>query len=256
MGEGNDDRIHEDSIMKHVSPSFKRTSFNCPHCHVLTHQFWYSLACQQELSPIRPSQAALAMPPSIGDKISVTRGADHPPALPRHYVLNVSISRCMTCSRIAIWIRDRPLYPPTGDAPPVNPDLPEEIREVYDEANSILDKSPRGAAALLRLAIQILCQELGLPGENLNADIKALVEKGLDARVQKALDTVRVVGNNAVHPGQMDLKDDIETAASLFELVNVIADEMFSKDKRIDAMYKSLPENDRKNIEKRDAGSK
>lgn len=65
--------------------------------------------------------------------------------------------------------------------------MPEDIRRDYDEASTILDLSPRGAAALIRLGIQKMCTHLGQPGENINADIKALVAGGLDRRIQKAL---------------------------------------------------------------------
>jgi len=167
-------------------------------------------------------------------------------------VHNVHISRCFNCNDIAIWIYDHLTYPRTGEAPPPNPDIPADIRHDYDEASSILDVSPRGSAALIRLAIQKLCKELGKPGRNINDDIKALVADGLDPRVQKALDAVRVIGNNAVHPGQIDLRDDRATAESLFRLINLVVEKMISEPKHVDEVYASLPEAARRAIEQRD----
>eukprot|EP01031_Cornospumella_fuschlensis_P049643 gene49643-60771_t len=83
---------------------------------------------------------------------------------------------------------------------PPNPDLPENVLSIYNEAANIVNSSPRGALALLRLAIQELCINLGESGKDLNKDIGNLVSKGLLPDVQKALDVVRVIGNNAVHP--------------------------------------------------------
>ena len=40
-------------------------------------------------------------------------------------------------------------------------DRMKDVREDYDEASTIIDLSPRGAAALLRLAIQKLCARVG-----------------------------------------------------------------------------------------------
>ncbi|GHE85918.1 hypothetical protein GCM10016455_01520 [Aliiroseovarius zhejiangensis] len=129
--------------------------------------------------------------------------------------------------------------------------MPDEIRRDYDEASTILDLSARGAAALIRLGIQKLCKHLGQPGKNINDDIKALVAGGLDPRIQKALDVVRVVGNNAVHPGQIDLKDDRATAESLFRLLDLIVEKMISEPKHVEEVYAALPEDARKAIEKR-----
>lgn len=130
--------------------------------------------------------------------------------------------------------------------------MPDDIRRDHDEASTILDLSPRGSAALVRLAIQKLCKHLGQPGKNINDDIRALVADGLDSRIQKALDVVRVVGNNAVHPGQIDLRDDRATAESLFRLLNLIVERMISEPKHVDEIYAALPEEARKAIEKRD----
>ena len=116
-----------------------------------------------------------------------------------------------------------------------------------------MSKSPRGAAALLRLAIQKMCKELGEAGENLNNDIASLVKKGLPPKVQQALDTVRVIGNNAVHPGQIDLRDDVEIANQLFGLLNLIAEVMITQPKHVESLYTSVvPESVRKAIKKRD----
>jgi hypothetical protein len=95
---------------------------------------------------------------------------------------------------------------------------------------------------------------LGGKGENINSDIGELVRKGaIDKRIQQALDLVRVIGNNAVHPGQIDLKDDKPMAMSLFRLVNVIVEAAISAPKHIKEMYETvIPESARKQIEKRD----
>ena len=143
------------------------------------------------------------------------------------------------------------LYPDIGRAPQPNSDLPKPVSEIYLEAASISTKSPRGAAALLRLAVQFLCKELGEEGENINKDIAELVKKGLPERVQQALDIVRVTGNNAVHPGQIDV-DDAEVVGKLFELINVITEYTISMPQRIGDIYSDLPETAISQIENRD----
>ena len=110
-------------------------------------------------------------------------------------------------------------YPNRGNAPSPNPDMPEDVKIDYEEAASISTQYPRGAAALLRLAIQKLCIPLGGKGKNINEDIQTLVSNGLPITVQQALDVVRVVGNNAVHPGQINV-DDQEVVGKLFSLIN------------------------------------
>jgi hypothetical protein len=121
----------------------------------------------------------------------------------------------------------------------------------FQEAREIVNSS-RGAAALLRLCVQKLCKHLGEQGKNIDDDIASLVKKRLDRLVQKSLDIVRVIGNEAVHPGVLDLRDDRDTALRLFELINSIADQMISHPKNVTDLYEKLPENKRKRIEERD----
>jgi hypothetical protein len=200
-------------------PAYLEVEFHCPYCGVYSHQKWTDIIYQ----------------------------------IPHVNIFeNAKICICFHCEQKSIWINQNMIYPMFGSAPRPNIDLPEDIIDDFNEARNILNKSPRGAAALLRLAVQKLCKHLGGKGINLNEDIAKLVENGLSTKVQKSLDYVRVIGNNSVHPGQIDLKDNIEIASQLFSLINIIADVMISQPKEIDELYNSLPENQILAINKRD----
>lgn len=136
-----------------------------------------------------------------------------------------------------------------------NSDLDEEIRADYLEAARILSDSPRSSAALLRLALQKLCKQLGEKGDNINDDIKKMVSKGLNPLVQKSLDALRITGNNAVHPGEISLQEEPERVIKLFELINFIANKMITEPKEIEGFYSELPEKAKVAVEKRDGES-
>jgi hypothetical protein len=165
---------------------------------------------------------------------------------------NIHLSKCYDCKKIAVWVHDRLLFPAIKSGVLPNPDLPDDALRDFQEAREIVNSSPRGAAALLRLCVQKLCKHLGEQGKNIDDDIASLVKKRLDRLVQKSLDIVRVIGNEAVHPGVLDLRDDRDTALRLFELINSIADQMISHPKNVTDLYEKLPENKRKRIEERD----
>lgn len=209
--------------MKHdrIAPKLNAEAFNCVECGIYAKQSWY------------PMMLALT-----------TGGWDQD----RRF----SVSKCEHCEFPTIWHGGALIYPVNLTADPPSTDLPNELRGDYEEARAIVNQSPRGAAAILRLVIQKLCKHLGEPGKNINDDIKALVAKGLPPTVQKALDFVRVIGNNAVHPGTIDLNDNREIANSLFKLVNLIVEKMITEPREIDDLYKSLPSSTLKAIDDRD----
>ncbi|PCI99971.1 MAG: hypothetical protein COB14_05320 [Alphaproteobacteria bacterium] len=164
----------------------------------------------------------------------------------------ITIGWCIHCKSNTIWVDKELVYPEARQAPLPNEDLPEDIKVDYEEAVLIIGRSLRGAAALLRLCIQKLCKHLGESGKNINNDIAELVKKGLNPTIQKSLDIVRVVGNEAVHPGTIDIKDNPKTSIILCQLINIIADGMITQPKMIEGLYSSLPEEKRDQIKKRD----
>ena len=118
-----------------------------------------------------------------------------------------------------------------------------------------MQASPRAAAALLRLALEKLCNSVVGESRRLNEHIRRFVAAGLPERLQKALDSIRVVGNNAAHPGQVDVEDDPEVVRTLFFLINYIADKWISEPKRVDGFFDEVvPEGEKARIASRNRG--
>lgn len=251
-------------------PSISITSFNCPHCGALATQFWYSIRAERHKNGETPTWLSAEEADAIAKTIEDPKqrrlfnewGARTRTKLPflddnrgdpySFRVGNVNLAKCFNCNEISIWFGEGLAWPNVAAVARPNSDMPNDALADYQEAAAIVDASPRGAAALLRLAIQKICLHLGGQGKNINDDIAKLVETGLDSRVQQALDVVRVVGNNAVHPGEMDLRDDRQTANSLFGLVNLIVDIMISQPKHVANLFDKLPDGARRAIDKRD----
>ena len=61
------------------------------------------------------------------------------------------------------------------------------------------------------------------------------------AKIQKVLDSVKVSGNDAINPGQIDPRDDDETTLVLFNLLNLIVDALITQLKRVDEILDRLP---------------
>ncbi|WP_353049986.1 DUF4145 domain-containing protein [Bacillus sp. ISL-39] len=59
------------------------------------------------------------------------------------------------------------------------------------------------------MALQKLMVDLGQLGKDINNDIGNLVKNGLPVILQQTLDIVRFIGNVSVHPGKLDMKDDL-----------------------------------------------
>lgn len=231
-------------------PRIDERAFNCPHCGAFAHQNKYIVDVRLMTNGENViKQRYRDM--SKNRKKPYIYSRTH--TLESQYVEGVNFLHCSSCNGLSIWIFGEMIWPPESGVPLPNPDLPNDVRKDYEEAGAILGSSPRGAAALLRLSIQKLCKHLGESGDNLNKDISVLVKKGLPPLVKESLDSVRVIGNHAVHPSHIDLQDDPETARILFDLVNIIADSMISTPNKVKKVYESLPEGAKQAIKKRDA---
>lgn len=199
-----------------IQPEFKKEGFTCPHCNFNSQQSW--------------SHHFLFRQNNFGI---------------------IYYCQCQHCEKFCFWYEEKMIYPEVFLVDDPNEDMPDKVKDDYREAALIVEKSPRAAAALLRLAIEKLCKSLGETG-TIDNMIGELVKKGLSKSVQQALDTVRVIGNEGIHAGQIDLRDDKAIVYELFKLVNFICEKMITEPNYIDKNFINLPINKLQGIENRD----
>ena len=65
--------------------------------------------------------------------------------------------RCEMCGGFTLWYTSRMIFPISSDAPFPSDDMPADAVDDFNEARDIYSRSPRGAAALLRLVLQKIC---------------------------------------------------------------------------------------------------
>jgi len=210
---------------KYVHPELRVQSFTCSFCGVHSQQCWSEQILHR---------------PYIGASLEL-----------------VPIDRCycVSCKGISFWssIEKIQIFPKSVSAPMPHANLPDSCKSEYLEARNIAGDSPRAAAALLRLCIQKLLVELGGKGRNIDDDIALLVGQGLPGEVINALDFCRVIGNNAVHPGEISLQEEPELVGHLFDLINFIVRETVERKNRLKQLMARLPQGAREAIDRRDA---
>ena len=217
---------------KYFPPEHAKSQFHCPHCGVYAKQFWGTITA----GAFRYDNSNINHLPNFNEKLD------------KSWV----ISKCEHCDQKIIWLDSSIIYPKKMVVDTPNDDLTEDIKKDYLEAAIIFNDSVRSSAALLRLALQKLCVQLGEKGKDINEDIKNLVKNGLNPQIQKSLDILRITGNNAVHPGEINVEENPELVLKLFELINFIAEKMITEPKEIDSFYEKLPESTKETIDKRD----
>jgi hypothetical protein len=222
---------------KYVAPEYNLKAFHCPHCGVYAKQSFHN--GKQFLGTDKSLHFGLSICSHCGEK-SVWREV---------WEENQADSQSSAKSSVS---KAELIFPDASIAPMPSEDMPQDIKDDYLEARTIVNRSPRGAAALLRLCVQKLMPHLGGGGKDINEDIKSLVGKGLPVEIQQALDALRVIGNESVHPGQMAVKDDKTSALQLFGLLNFIVEDRITRPKKIAEFYNTLPQDKRDAIAKRD----
>ena len=112
--------------------------------------------------------------------------------------------------------------------------MPQNIKDLYIEASSVFELSPRSSLAIIRLALDLLCIELGADNkDSLYNKVEWLYnENVINSEIKELAHGVRGLGNDAVHPRNIDDQIDKNDAELVFELLNIIVEEKITKANR------------------------
>ena len=170
----------------------------------------------------------------------------------------MELSICVKCKDYLLWYDKKIVFPIVNNAPPAHPDMPDDVKTIYNEAKSIVS-GLRASAALLCTAVELLIDiVVGKNKNTLSHNIGRLVQnRDLPEQVQKSLDYLRVIGDHELHPGVIEMEEldenDFQHTISLFELLNLIVEELIARPKKINEYYERLPQAQKDAIEKRDS---
>ena len=62
----------------------------------------------------------------------------------------------------------------------------------------------------------------------------------MDIEIKEAFENVRLAGNEALHTGEINLTDNRKNARLLFDMINIIADDLITKKRKIKELRKTV----------------
>jgi hypothetical protein len=105
---------------KYAPPVFLATAFHCPRCGVFASQRWFHAA-----------------------KAVAEGGAFRYLNALREDVL--AIAECDHCAELSFWHRQAMICPDGGAAPLAHSEMPSDVADDFNEARSVVGKSPKAA---------------------------------------------------------------------------------------------------------------
>jgi hypothetical protein len=231
-------------------PVHGSSSFDCPRCGVFTSHTWRDLLVKND------QDGTLVFFDSFGAT----------PGLAFTFPFEWSASTCFACKASAVWRNSALVFPAESVAPVPHEEMPDAVRELYDEAAAVVGLSRRAGAALARAALERLLKSLDTeapPRARLD-DYIARVADRVTAPLSMMLTPVRHIGNKALH-GADDTDEiialylgDVEEGLVeiLFEAINGVVDELISRPRISRELYERLPKAVRDDAERKAANEK
>lgn len=121
--------------------------------------------------------------------------------------------------------------------------IPQQIRDDYEEASQIIDKSPKAAATLLRRCLQGMIRDFwGVSEKRLIDEINAIKDKVTPSQ-WKAIDGLRHIGNIGAHMEKdVNLIVDVtpDEATKLLKLIELLLEKWYISRHEEEELYDSI----------------
>jgi hypothetical protein len=216
-------------------PAFGKSSFRCPHCGVVS---------QIEKHPVIDGYK--------GDKVfdkdayrryNIRFTADDFFTCQSEY--DYLVTKCTHCGKLHFWENCELVYPSGTGIPPVA-DMPEDVKEIFDEAQRVTHVSPRSACALLRICVERIAAHVADQRDIKFGERERLYDKilklNLPSHLQEICDACRFAGNENAHTGELDMsgEDTEEIAYACSFLVNALVQLLISPAIQADRVLRKL----------------
>ena len=205
------------------------TTGKCPHCGTRVH---FKRPLESPGGPIFATD--------------ISQGAEELPDIRLVY------AECPSCGNLTISLQANDkthlLWPRTGQYRAVPDNLPETIREDFEQACAVLESSPKASAALSRRCLQhVLLDKAGVKKGNLSDQIDEVLAQPLPSELSKIIDLVRQTGNLAAHPIKSQRTGEIvdvepQEAECNIEVLEMLFDYYYEQPRRMEERRKQLNE--------------
>lgn len=168
-----------------------------------------------------------------------------------------SVTVCVSCNSPSVWREGALVFPRASTAPGPHVDMPDEAKELYEEARAVLMDSRRAAAALARAALEsfLKSRDEQPSHRNLQTRVGELRDQ-ISGSLWQVLTALRIVGNDSLHGGEDGLvylylsNEDADLAEAFFGALNQLVEELVTVPARAAELYGMIPEAKREAAER------
>ncbi len=204
-----------------------KEEFECPHCEESGKQSWFTIKQKPWEDPkVYPLLLETSSWSQVSDiSFDMDNSCDMDKFFESLTKWEFEISTCDSCMEYIIWINERPVLRDPKIIPLPHESMPDNVKQLYNEARNLFFDSHIAANILLRLALKELIQYIERNKLiHCNSDELSI---NLDASLSHTLKSLGILEDEEPFSSFFNNKEVIkvdEVTLSIFDVVNLIVE--------------------------------